>query len=216
MIFCAVGLLAASAAMAGVPSAGTSTQPAAGSILKVLGHTAVPDPAGSLTWTIRDASSNPVPGSVVVLNMAACTDVHLCATDQAAGFTSNCGAHTITGITNGAGQVTFAVVGASGSGVTIFANHTPCIAVTADGVALNSLKATTADYQGASGVDGLDVGAAFGDQVSYNTNPIPGNAKARSDFNNDSAITGLDVGAVYGVQAAHGSLSSCTAGQLCP
>src|SRR5688500_12648795 len=76
-LFCAVGLLASSAAMAGVPSAGTSTLPAG---IALVGYTnpADPTPNGAATFTIRDAANNPVPGSTVIFNFSSCSDIKLC------------------------------------------------------------------------------------------------------------------------------------------
>src|SRR5262245_4391405 len=105
MLFCAVGLLAASAAMAGVPSASTSTQPV-GPVVLVRTSSPTPDPFNAFSYTIRDATSNLVPGSVVILNFSGCTDARVCPTAAyASGITVNCAAKTMTGVTNATGQI---------------------------------------------------------------------------------------------------------------
>jgi len=210
MLFCAVGLLAASAAMAGVPSAGTSTGPtpangtAVGAIVLGAQTAGVADPRSNFTYTIRDASSNPVPGSVMIFNFAACgPDVKLSATSQ--GGTVNCGAHTITGVTNGVGQLTLSIVGfSSGAFPTFIPTITgSCVSVTADGVALSNVRASTADLDAAGGVGGLDVSACFGDQIHAPTT-------ARADLDNSGTVGGLDVSAVFGYQTHGGSAASGT------
>jgi len=200
----AAGLLAATAAMAGVPSATTSTQPG-GLVIKVVGHGSPPDPAGNITYTIRDASNNPVPGSVVILNFAACGDVRVCSSDVGTGMTVNCGAKTVTGVTNGSGQVTMVVAG-SGNGVG-GATFGKCVAVTADGVPLSNLNGATADYDATSGCNLLDVSACYGDVVA-------GTGRKRSDFDGNNTVNLLDVSAEYGIVVGGGSPFSCST--LCP
>jgi hypothetical protein len=202
-LICAIGLLVAGAAMAGVPSAGTSTQPT-NSVIKIVGHGSPPDPAGTITYTIRDASNNPVPGSVVICNFSACGDVRICSSDVGAGMTINCGAHTVTGVTNASGQVSIVVCGASSAGAPSFGK---CIAVTADGVVLNNLNGATADYDGINGCNLLDVSACYGDVQA-------GTGRKRSDYNGDGTVNLLDVSAEYGIVAGGGSPLSCST--LCP
>jgi len=202
-LICAIGLLVAGAAMAGVPSAGTSTQPT-GSVIKIVGHGSPPDPSGIITYTIRDASNNPVPGSVVILNFSACGDVRVCSSDVGTGMTINCGAHTVTGVTNASGQVSIVVAGASSTGPP---SLTKCVAVTADGVVLNNLNGATADYDGLNGVGLGDVAACYGDVIA-------GTNRKRSDFNGDGTVGLTDVAALYGIVVGGGSPISC--GTLCP
>ncbi len=199
----AAGLLAATAAMAGVPSATTSSQPA-GLVIKLVGHGSPPDPAGNINFTIRDASNNPVPGSVVILNFAACTDARLCSSDVGTGMTVNCGAKTVTGVTNATGQLTVVAAGTSSGGAAVFAK---CVAVTADGVPLSNLNAATADYDGVGGVSLLDVSACYGDVIA-------GTNRTRSDYDGNGVVNLLDVSAIYGIKVGNGSPFSCTT--LCP
>jgi len=202
-LICAIGLLVAGAAMAGVPSAGTSTQPP-GSVIKIVGHGSPPDPSGTITYTIRDASNNPVPGSVVICNFSACADVRICSSDVGAGMTINCGAHTVTGVTNSSGQVSITIAGASSNGAPSFGK---CIAVTADGVVLNNLNGATADYDGINGVSLADVGACYADVLA-------GTNRKRSDFDGNGTVALADVGICYGIVVGGGSPLSCST--LCP
>jgi hypothetical protein len=200
----AVGLLAASAAMAAVPSAATSTQPSP-LVIKIVGHGSPPDAAGNITYTIRDGANNPVQNSVVILSFAACGDVRICQSDFMADKTVNCAARSVTGTTNALGQITFAVTG-SGSGAGA-PTTTKCVAVTADGVPMSNLGAATADYNGVSGVNGIDGGFFSGDLFS-------GSYRARSDYNGDNVVNGIDGGIWSGILFGGGSTLSC--GTFCP
>jgi hypothetical protein len=146
----AAGLLAATAVMAGVPSATTSTQP--GAIRLVAQAGGVADPVQAVTYTIKDAATNPVPGSVVIMNFAGCTDSKISNAQFGAGMTTNCPGQSVTGVTNASGVIVFTVVGA-GEGVFMTSK---CVTVTADGVPMNPLAGATADYNALGGVDGLD------------------------------------------------------------
>lgn len=199
----AAGLLAATAAMAGVPSATTSSQPS-GLVIKVVGHGSPPDPAGAITYTIRDASNNPVPGSVVICNFAACGDVRICSSDVGTGMTVNCGSKTVSGVTNASGQVTVVVAGASSGGPPTF---TKCVSVTADGVPLSNLNGATADYDGIGGVGGIDLGA-------FSADLFAGTNRRRSDFDGNNLVNGIDLGAWSAILFGGGSGISC--GTLCP
>ena len=201
----AVGLLAGTAAMAGVPSATTSTQPTG---IALVGQTAgTPDGTsfGAAAYTIRDASSNPVPGSTVIMNFAACTDVKLCSITQPVSMSVNCAAKTVTGVTDAAGLVTFRVVG----GGNLAGVHTtaPCVSVTADGVPLNTVRAATFDMNGSSGVTLGDITLAKND---FTFNPT----FTRSDFNKNGAVTLADITVIKVVFSAGGSAASC--GTYCP
>jgi len=196
----AVGLLAASAAMAGVPSTGTSTQPLGISLVAHTGGIADGVAIGGSTYTIRDAASNPVANSVVVMNFSTCTDVRLCSITQPAGLFVNCAAKTVSAVTDASGVVTFRVVGGGlTSGVAIIA---PCVSVTADGVALNTIRSSTCDMNGSGGVTSADITLAKNDN---NTNP----ARTRSDFNKSGSVTSADITLLKNVDNGTGSDSSC-------
>lgn len=201
----AVGLLVASAAMAGVPSAGTSAQPAGISLVGHSGGTADGTSFGASTYTIRDAASNPVPNSVVVMNFSTCTDVRVCSITQPAGLFVNCAAKTVSGVTNASGVVTFRVVGGGlTSGVAITA---PCVTVTADGVAMNTIRSSTFDVNGAGGLTLADITLAKND---FTNNPT----RTRSDFNKSGSVTLADITIIKNVFTAGGSVSSCAT--YCP
>jgi len=207
--FLAIGaVLVAGAAVASVPNSTNSIQPGnpggGPQVIKIVGHGSPPDPAGNVTYTIKDGQAipQPVQGSVVILNFAGCGEVRLCSTDQAVGNTTNCASKTVSGVTNASGVVVFAVAG-SGSGAGALSS-TRCVTVTADGVPMNSLGAATADYNGTGGVSPTDGGQFAADLFAF-----PGVYRARSDFNSDLAVTPTDGGVWAGILFGLGSLNSC-------
>src|SRR5262249_40088438 len=108
----AAGLLIASAAMAGIPSPGNSTLP---TCITLVGSLAgVPDnAAGGFTVVLRDLANNPLNGASVVIDISGCTDLSICDDQLDAGALVNCGAKTTRKFTNGAGSVSFTVLGGS-------------------------------------------------------------------------------------------------------
>lgn len=163
-LFTAVGLVAAGAALAGVPSSGTST---IGNIIQLGGRTSagVADVKCTKTITVRDAANNVVPNSSVVINFSTCYSNEIRIASPGATFnqTVNCGARTVSATTNASGVATFQVVGASNittSGAVGAGEG--CAAVSADGIPLGNLSVATPDLNGASGggtapgVDGQD------------------------------------------------------------
>ena len=210
----AVGLLAASAAMAGVPSATTSTQPSP-AVIKVVGHGSPPDPAGNIVYTIRDASNNLVPGSVVILNFSGCGDLRICSSDVGDGgpgspdLVINCGAKTVTGVTNTTGQITIAVAGTgTGVGAPVFV-PTKCVSVTADGVPMANLGAAVADLNGVNGVNSIDLGLFGADLGPPSTN------RARSDYDVNGVLNSIDLG-LFGAVLGPPTGSTLSCGVACP
>jgi len=204
-ILCAAGVLAATAALAGVPSATTSTQPAGLTLVGHSGGVADPTATGASTYTIRDASNNPVPSSVVILNYSVCTDARICSTTQPAGMTVNCGSKTVSGVTNASGVVTFRIVGGgltSGAAIT-----SPCISVTADGVPMNTIRSSNVDMNGAGGLSAADITLA---KVDLNSAPT----RTRADFNKSGTVTAADVTLLKSIFNAAGSNTSCAS--YCP
>lgn len=157
----AAGLLAATAAMAGVPSAANSTSPAC---IALVGNVAgVPDAAGSFSVTVRDVANNPINAASVVIDLSGCTDISICNDQLDAGALVNCGAVTTRKFTDPAGLVTFIVLGGSNgtgnattllNGAKIYANGTLIASPTAAafdldggaGVGINDLAVWLVDF----------------------------------------------------------------------
>jgi hypothetical protein len=221
-LFTLGALLLASMAVAGVPNATNSTLtlglPLCGG--STAGGSAegveVVDPAGARTFTIRDGNNVAVPNVVVTIDFSTCTtgEFRLCGTQTGTGMTINCAARTISGTTNGLGQVTFNV---SGHTVGSPAVNTPCAVVTSLAQNLGTLRLSAFD-DGSGGVTGGDVGRVLSDRAAYIAST--GNYRMRSDFDGDADVDGADVGGMLSVRAATITSStqafSCAGGVTCP
>jgi hypothetical protein len=127
-------LLAAFAtpALAGVPSAASSTLP---DCIRVV-------PGGNIVTTIivRDFASNPISGSIVVLNYSDCAGLAVCPA-PGDGYLHDPVAKTISLPTNGVGSAPFYLRAGGGCA-------TPSVRIYADGILLGSRPVMSADQNG--------------------------------------------------------------------
>jgi len=152
-LFAACGVLAASAAFAGVPSPGNSTVPGCFSL--VGSSVGVPDSlAGKFCVTVRDLANNPLNGSSVVVDISNASDLKYCNDQLNANYIQNCAAATVRGFTDATGVACFTLLGSSqgaastlGGGGRIFA----------DGVLIGSPGVSAYDLDGAGGVGANDL-----------------------------------------------------------
>jgi len=193
----ALGLVAATAAMAGVPNATNSSpwnltpvQHLTLTGYQLSGGVAIPQPLSggyeAQSITVRDAANNPVANSVVVLNFTGCTGGvgPKLSTIQPAGMLLNAGAKTISAATNASGVVVFKICGASNNTVPNGAEPANCVSVTADGVPLGTFSCATFDENGDGAINGSDTGLYANDRF--------GAYKNRSDYNKDNVVSGPD------------------------
>lgn len=223
-LFTAMGLVAAGAALAGVPSSGTST---IGNIIQLGGRTSagVADARCTKTITVRDAANNVVPNSTVIINFTTCYAGEIRIASPGATFNQNvsCGAHTVSAVTNASGVASFQVVGASNvtsSGAAGAGEG--CASVTADGIALGNLSVATPDFNGANapataaGVDGSDSALFSGNRWGGAGLYRP---RANLIFNSPGpqAVDGQDSAAFSGYRWGGGSGSPLyTGASFCP
>lgn len=204
-LFTAVGLVVAGAAMAGVPSPGTSIQPPVGlsgfGSVKLVGFVNPPDPSGAITYTVNDANGIPVPiNTQVVLNFAACTDLALC-TMHTTGGVVNCTAKTVTGLTNAMGTVTFTIVGI-GLPVAPRAVNA-CVTVTAGGQGgFTALIASSMDRDGIPGF-------GAGDLAQWVSDFLPGLNPSRSDYDASGDVGAGDLSILVSLILGGLSTDSC-------
>lgn len=210
-ILVALGLVAASAAMAGIPDAAHCTVP---TFVKVVGtNVGTPDVRGQFTVTVRDIGNIPVSGSVVTLNFVSCTDMKLC--NGVSGAT--CGPAIVSATTNASGVATFIVVGGGlHPGGTFAGLTTPCIEIRASGYIIGSAYAQVYDLNGARGVAGTN-GCLITDLPLWLADWAggAGTYKARSDYNGNLAVAITDLPLWLGVWGPAGSVSGCSA-TYCP
>ncbi len=193
-IFVALGLMASSAVMAGIPSPGNCTIPA---FVKVVGTNGVPDPLGVGTVTVLDVSLNPVVGSNVTLNFTNCTDTELCGAAVSVSATTDAfGVATFTAI--GGGKHPGGIFPGAGAG---------CIEIRADSYLLGTATAVVYDLNGANlGGNGVSISDLplflddWGDSGTY---------RGRSDFNQDGSIQITDLPVWLAFWGLDGSALGC-------
>jgi hypothetical protein len=205
------GLLTASIALANVPDPARSIVPTFIYVVGSINGGANPDPVGLGTVTVRDFANNPIVGALVTLDFSGCCDINLCD----AGVGHSCAARTVSGLTNGAGQFSFTVLGAAkdpgnlvppaqyggcgAGGVTVIAN-----AGTGD-VVLGTTTAVCLDENGAAGgSNGTSVSDVSNVLIMFGAVSLGAPYKGRADINTDALIT---IGDVAGELAQFGRLS---------
>ena len=177
-----VALAVPGAAMASPPNWATSSIPSQISLVGVTGA-CVPDPAGTVTFIIRDANNTPLAARKVLIDFSACADVAL-----GSGPGVACPS-TVSGVTDGFGRVDITVAGfGNGTGPPRAAN--PCATVTvfhgSTGFPFPNLSVSTFDRDGMRGVGASDLSLVIRDFLD---NPEAG----RSDFNGDGHVGGEDL-----------------------
>ena len=200
----AAGLLIASAAMAGVPSAANSTTPSCITLVGSLAGT--PDAAGTFNIVVRDLANNPLNGASVVIDVSGCLDIAICNDQLDANALVNCGAKTTRKFTDALGSVTFIVLGGSNGG----GNASSLLnkgKIFANGTLIQTPTVSAFDLDGAGGVGANDLSAWLGDFGS-------GQPFGRSDYDCSNNIGANDLSLWLGEFGAGTSASSCAV--ACP
>ena len=172
---------AASSVRADVPSPNPSSFPS----LLILGASdgTSPDPALAFVVMVRDLASNPILGSLVVLDLSNCPDIRL-GTLAGPGTVVDCTSQTARAITDVAGRAEFRLTGSVG------ARELSSVGaqgrVYADGVLLGSVRVAVLDQDGAEGVDAKDVSLLY-------TDLLGAQHPARSDLDGTGTVSFGDV-----------------------
>lgn len=204
----ALGLLGAGAVMAGVPNAtqsnlnnGCALPSCTQEGVLLLGGqngSGVVDANSEKQVLVKDAAGNTVQNSVVIINFSTCYtggDVRISSTQPFAGLTVNCGARTVSAVTNASGIAVFRVLGYSNVVSSLAAGAGEgCATVTADGVPMGSYSVGTADMNGALG--GANLGVTGGDTTLYNGNRFGGAGayRPRANFARAAGPQAIDGG----------------------
>ena len=198
----AAGLLAASAAMAGVPSAANSTTPPC---VPLVGSTAgLPDATGLITVVVRDLANNPLSGASVVVDISGCTELALCDDQLDANALVVCASQTTRKFTDGLGSVSFVVLGGgAGPAATLIGGGK----IFANGTLIGSPTVNSYDENGIGGLGAADLSTFLADFAS-------GNPYGRSDFDCSSTLGAADLSKWLAVFSGGGSASSCAS--QCP
>lgn len=133
-------------------------------------------PAGDLSFTVlvRDAASNPVPGSAVILSFASCPSFTHCS-GSFPGYLWNPAAHTVQAMTDSVGQANFAI---HQGGVC------SAVSISADGVPLANRAFASTDQNGDLQVNFADAGIVFGKV---------GTTDGTADFDGNGVVDTVDV-----------------------
>jgi len=206
MLLACSGVLAASSAMAAVPSPADSQVPCG---LNLVGTTGgVADVKGQFSIIVRDLAQNPIAGSSVVIDFNACTpDIRVCSIQPHGGVTADCSGTVgeINAVTDGSGTVTLRIVGGANNpgGNPPGAGH-KCATVYADGVNLGTINVGAYDENGGGGLGAADLSAWLSDNFG-------GGYKGRSDFDCSNSVGAADFSLLLSASFGGGSTTSCGA-----
>ncbi|MBI1799919.1 MAG: hypothetical protein HYR73_09590 [Candidatus Eisenbacteria bacterium] len=155
--------------MAFVPNAAQSTIPCG---IRLVGSNAlhtVADASGDFTITIKDVGGNVIQNSAIVIDFSGCCNDLQLSTSQAGAGVTQVG-KTIHAVTNGSGQVTLRIQGASDAKspyAAPYSNNPPvpgtpgCATISADGVLISdgishqAVRVATFDEDGVFGGNGI-------------------------------------------------------------
>jgi hypothetical protein len=217
-----LGLLVAGSAMASVPSAAQSTYPANGILLVGRNNTfAVPqeDVAGEFSVTVRDATPTVLPGVVVTVNFANCTDSRLCNPQSFPGLSiAGCpgGPAVVSATTNALGVATFRITGGSVNSGNSASADADCAELRAQGVFFNTLTVASIDQNAGAILNGYaanDISVAVADVLDN-----PPEMDGRTDHNYSGADQANDLSIMVGLvlRNPQPSANNCGAASACP
>jgi hypothetical protein len=200
----ACGLLAASAAMAAVPSPANSTSP---TCINLVGTAAgVVDAAGNFSVTVRDLANVPINNSLVVVDFSGCSGLQIC--DTQPGYTVDCATQTVRGFSGPGGVITFKIAGHANTVCDAAPrNAYNCAKIFADGVLLSSPSAHAFDLNGA--------GVAPSDLSAWLCDFFGPNSPSRSDYNCSGGTDPADLSVWLVNFFGSGGASGCIGGTQC-
>lgn len=180
----ACGMLLATAAMAGIPSAANSTAP---TNIRLVGYvgTAPDSAAGKFSVTVRDAGNNPINASNVVVDFSGCVDNKVSSNQLNANYTLNCPAKTVAAYTNTSGIVAFTLLGGSTGNTGPF-SVASCSKLFADGVLLSSPTVAIFNLDNAGGVNAGDAAVLASDIGAHVY-------RARTDYDINLTVNAADL-----------------------
>lgn len=168
-------------------------------------HGGVPASVGSFEVLVRDLANNPIPNSVVTIDLSLVTDLRLCDDQPDPNVFLDCANHRVTALTNVFGRVSFTLTGGGhAGGARTFAN---AARVYADGFLLGYASVNTFDLDGAAGLGANDLAQWLGD---FGT----GQAYALSDYDCDGFLGANDLSQWLTVFGQGTQTASCAAS--CP
>jgi hypothetical protein len=163
----------------------------------------VPDPFGTFTVVVRGASTLPIRNVRVEIDFSQCApDIKLCAT-QPGLEGMDCGDKRVWGTTDGAGRVSFTIVGSSNNMTGAAPGHAlNCVRIYMEGIGISHARVAAFDQNGVGGVNPVDMSVWLPDSFS-------GTFFERSDYNFDGNLTPGDLSLLLQVSLSTFSFTSC-------
>ena len=209
----ALGLLAATTAMAGIPSPGNCVFLPFIDVMGTDGTDA--DPFGTYTVTVKDIGDFAIEGSVVTLNFAAAFDIRICTDFVPVGQTNTC--NIAQAITDASGVATFIVAGAANNTGGADGVGLDGVEVRADGYLLGTITAAAYDQNGRTGIGFAGVSGSDESALRTDVGLFGGVGnelyKGRGDLNHDGEISGADVSKHQTLSGYGTSVAGC---EYCP
>jgi hypothetical protein len=199
----ALSVLIPGAVRADVPDPSSSDYPHG--ILLVGLRDGVPDPIGTFEVVLRSYFGNPMVGWRVEIDFLGCSqDIRICSV-QPDGGTVDCGDQGVRGVTDGAGRVTFTIVGGASNTTGGVPGHPArCVRVYTDGLGFVHMGVAAFDQNGSGGVNPADIAVWLVD--SFDATHFE-----RSDFNLDGDVNPADLSLLLKVSLGGNSTTSCSA-----
>jgi len=180
-------------AAAAAPRPALSTTPSPGNweippMIALVGHDAngVADPRGEFLIAVRDLANNPMPNSVVTIDLSACVEARLCSDPHDPAAIVNCGLRSVSKVTDINGEVRFRLVGCSvGTPGQPGADYN-CARVYADGMFGGAPSVAIYDLGGCDGVDSSDLSNWVAD--FFLTSGVP-----RGDYDGSHDVSANDL-----------------------
>jgi hypothetical protein len=191
-ILVALGLVAATVATAGIPSAATSIRPAFVDLVACDGAGALPTGARYIaTITVNDIAGTPVVGAQVAA--AFCSDVAIYSVIPGGAVVGS--TFTNTAVTNSLGQVSIVVSGAgkNASGASVGGDGANCVTWFANGVNLGTSSVATYDQDGKLAVASQGLSANDLTRAAQDLLAVPGVYKPRTDFDHNGSLGANDL-----------------------
>lgn len=206
MLFGCMGVMAASSAMASVPSPADSDVPCGLTLVGTTGGVA--DAKGQFSIVVRDLAHNPIAASSVVIDFNACTpDIRVCSVQPVSGVTADCSGAvgSIQVVTDATGTATLRIVGgANNASPGLAGAGFKCAHVFADGVRMPDMNVSAFDENGGGGVNPADISLWLLDSFSATY-------KGRADYNCSNSTNPTDLSILLSASLGGGSFASCSA-----